>query len=252
MISETRHRLILETLQQRGTVTAQELAERLQTSISTVRRDLLALDSQGLLTKVHGGAAMREIRLSSSELDMLTKEGLNTAQKQDIGRTAAAMIKADDFVFIDAGSTTLQLIQALSGDALKAVYVTNGLAHTRALSQKGCAVYVPGGQVKQRTEAIIGATAINSLRRYNFTKAFLGVNGVSADHGYTTPSIEERELKEAALRASAETWFLADSSKFGKVYSAGICGIREAFFITDRLPDESYRLYTTVKEAEPA
>ena len=252
MISETRHRMILETLQQRGTVTAQELAELLHTSISTIRRDLLTLDSQGLLTKVHGGAALREVRLSSAELDMLTKEGLNTAQKQVIARTAAAMIRADDFVFIDAGSTTLQLVHALSGEALKAVYVTNGLAHTRALSQKGCSVYVPAGQVKQRTEAVIGATTLNSLRHYNFTKAFLGVNGVSTDHGYTTPSIEERELKEAALRASAETWFLADSSKFGKVFPAGICGIREAFLITDRLPDESYRLYTTVKEADPA
>ena len=252
MISETRHRLILETLQQRGTVTAQELAERLQTSISTIRRDLIALDSQGLLTKVHGGASLRDLRLSSGELDMLTKEGLNTEQKQAIARAAAAMIRADDFVFIDAGSTTLQLVQTLSGEALKAVYVTNGLAHTRALSQKGCSVYVPGGQVKQRTEAVIGATALNSLRHYNFTKAFLGVNGVSLDRGYTTPGIEERELKEAVLRASAETWFLGDSSKFGKVFPAGICGLREAFLITDRLPDLSYRLYTTIKEADPA
>ena len=250
MISETRHRLILETLQQRGTVTAQELAELLRTSISTIRRDLLALDGQGLLTKVHGGAAMREVRLSSAELDMLTKEGMNTAQKQAIARTAAAMIKAEDFVFIDAGSTTLQLIHALTGEALKAVYVTNGLAHTRILTQKGCSVYVPGGRVRQRTEAVVGATALAGLNCYNFTKAFLGVNGISPDRGFTTPGIDEREIKAAVVRQARETWFLADDSKFDRVYSAGICPIRSANILTNRLPNESYRTLTNIKEAE--
>ena len=242
--------MILELLQRQETATAQQLAEYLHTSISTIRRDLITLDSQGLLIKVHGGAARKETLLSSSEMDMVTKEGMNIEEKRSIARAAALMIQADDFVFIDAGSTTLQLIYALSGEALKAIYVTNGLAHTRALSQKGCTVYVPGGRVRQRTEAIIGATALNSLSRYNFTKAFLGVNGISLEHGYTTPGIEERELKASVIRQSRESWFLADSSKFEKVYSAGICAIREAGMITNRLPDERYRLHTTVKEAD--
>lgn len=250
MISETRHRMILNVLEREGTVTAQQLAELLHTSLSTIRRDLIALDRQGLLLKVHGGAARKETHLSSAELDMLTKEGMNIEEKRAIARTAASLIRPDDFVFIDAGSTTLQLVHALSGKALEATYVTNGLAHTRALSQMGCSVFVPGGRVKQSTEAIVGATALNDLSRYNFTKAFLGVNGISLNRGYTTPGVEERELKAAVLHASEETWFLGDSSKFERVCPAGICAIREAGLITDRLPDERYRAYTVIKEAE--
>ena len=250
MIAETRYRLILDLLQRHGSATAQELAERLGTSISTIRRDLIALDERGLLKKVHGGATKNEAQLSSVELDMLTKESLNIEEKQSIGWLAASMIHAEDFVFIDAGSTTLQLIQAISGEALYATYVTNGLAHSRALTQKGCAVYVPGGQVRQRTEAIVGATALASLSGYNFTKAFIGVNGVSLERGFTTPGVEERALKAAVIRQSKEAWFLADASKFGKVFPAGICDLRGAGIITDRLPEERYRLYTTIKEAD--
>ena len=249
MIPETRQRLLLDLLRQQRTASVQELAQTLETSVSTIRRDLLALDEKGLLQKVHGGAAVKE-QQSAEELDMLTKEGLKLPEKQAIGRAAAAMIRADDFVFIDAGSTTLQLVRAIEGEALQAIYVTNGLAHTRVLTQKGCSVYVPGGRIRPRTEAIVGATALESLSRYNFTKAFLGVNGVSADRGYTTPGIDERELKAAVVRQARESWFLADDSKFGMVFSAGICAMQTAFLITNRLPDEKYRNLTTIKEAE--
>ena len=90
----------------------------------------------------------------------------------------------------------------------------------------------------------------SNLIQYNFTRAFPGVNGVSVDRGFTTPGVEERAIKAAAVRMSRESWFPADSSKFEKVYSAGICTIQSAGIITDRLPDESDRNYTTVKEAD--
>ena len=250
MIAESRRQKILEALRRERSITVQALAELLEVSISTVRRDLITLDQQGLLNKVHGGAALSEVQVSSVEMDMVTKEGLKLPEKQAIGRAAAAMIRADDFVFIDAGSTTLQIIYALEGEALKAVYVTNGLAHTRALAQRGCVVYVPGGQIRQRTEAIVGVAAVNTLSQYNFTKAFLGVDGVSLERGFTTPRIEERELKAAVLRSSRESWFLADDSKFDKVFPAGICSLPNAGILTNRLPDESYRSYTIIKEAE--
>jgi DeoR family fructose operon transcriptional repressor len=248
MIAETRRKRILELVRQQKAVSVAELAESLDSSVSTIRRDLIVLDEQGLLSRVHGGAALYESQLSSVELDMVTKENLQQPEKQAIGRAAAAMIRSDDFVFIDAGSTTLQLVKAIEGEALKAVYVTNGLAHTRALTQKGCTVYVPGGRIRQRTEAIVGATALASLNQYNFTKSFLGVNGIDVRRGYTTPGIDERELKASVMHRSKECWFLADDSKFGRIYPAGIGAIENAFLLTNRLPDECYRSMTTVRE----
>ena len=250
MIAETRRQRILELLQQHRAVSVAQLAELLDSSVSTIRRDLIALDEQGLLNRVHGGAALDESQLTAIELDMLTKENLRQPEKQMVGRAAAAMIQSDDFVFIDAGSTTLQLVKAIGGEALKAVYVTNGLAHTLALTQKGCSVYVPGGRIRQRTEAIVGATALTSLNKYNFTKSFLGVNGIDMLRGYTTPGIDECELKASVMHRSKECWFLADDSKFGKIYPAEIGSIGSACLLTNHLPDEAYRSLTTIKEAD--
>lgn len=251
MLSQQRYELILEILHRQRTATVQELALALNTSESTIRRDLIALDRQGRLSRVHGGAALHQQALSALEPDMDTKQALNMAEKQAIGVYAAGLIRSGDFVFLDAGSTTLQVANALSGEALEATFVTNGLAHTRVLCRKGCNVYVPAGQVRQRTEAIIGAPALNCLHGYNFTKAFMGVNGISLKHGFTTPGIEERELKLAAVQSAQECWFLADESKFGQVYTAQICSLSRAGIITNRLPDPKYHSYTTIQEVEP-
>lgn len=90
-------------------------------------------------------------------------------------------------------------MRALAGDALKASYVTNGVAHARALARKGCRVYLPGGLLRPETEAIVGAPTVTSLQRYNFTKAFMGANGVALDAGFTTPDPEEAAVKAAAV-----------------------------------------------------
>ncbi len=250
MIAEKRHQTILDILNRQQSATVQQLAQELGTSESTIRRDLITLDNQGRLNKVHGGATALHQQFYANELDMMTKEGLYLPEKESIGRYAASLIHAGDFVYVDAGSTTIQLVNAISGEALKAIYVTNGLAHTRALARKGCMVYVPAGRIQQRTEAIVGTAVMNSLRRYNFTKAFLGTNGISLERGFTTPGIEEGELKAAVVQSAYESWFLADASKFGKVYSAGICELTRGSIITNRLPDLQYREYTSVKETE--
>lgn len=250
MIAETRYQMILDILNRQKSATVQQFAEALGISESTVRRDLVALGEQGRLNRVHGGATVLEQQFYSHEPDMMTKEGIFTREKQLIGQYAASLIREEDFVYIDAGSTTLQLVNAISGEALNATYVTNGLAHTRALARKGCTVYVPAGRIKQRTEAIVGAAVLTSLHRYNFTKAFMGVNGISLDRGFTTPGIEEGELKAAAIQSAYESWFLADESKFDKIYAAGICDLSRSSIITNRLYDERYREHTSIKEIE--
>lgn len=250
MFSEKRHQLILAIIQQQQSATVQQLSQELGISESTVRRDLNYLAQQGLVNKVHGGASAVVQEFISHEPDMSTKESLFTREKESIGRYAASLIHGDDFVFIDAGSTTIQIVNAISGDALNATYVTNGLAHTRVLARKGCSVYVPAGRIKPRTEAIVGTGVVNSLRRYNFTKAFMGTNGISSDRGFTTPGIEEAELKLAVIRSAYECWFVADESKFDKVYAAGICELSRAGIITNWLPDNAYRQFTTIKETD--
>ena len=248
MLAEERFSLIMEQLDRKRTVTVQELCEALNTSESTIRRDLTELDRQGKLNKVHGGATLPDSRFLADEPTMEAKETLAVEQKRSIAQAAAQLI--NDFVFIDAGSTTLELVRALTGDALKASYLTNGVAHARALAQKGCRVYLPGGLLRPQTEAIVGAPTVSIIQQYNFTKAFMGANGVALEAGFTTPDPEEAAVKAAAVHRARETWFLVDDAKFARIYPAVIADLQGGAILTNRCPNPKYKQFTLVKETE--
>lgn len=250
MLAEERLAKILDLLTEKRSATVQELCEALNASESTVRRDLTELDRLGKLNKVHGGATLPDSQFLADELTMDVKQALAIAEKRDIARAAAMLIRPQDFIYIDAGTTTLALVQALSGSALEAHYVTNGIAHARLLAQKGCKVFVPGGMLRPNTEAIVGAAAVASLQAYNFTKAFLGANGVDLQAGFTTPDPEEAAVKATAVRHARESWFLVDSTKFARVYPAVITELQGGAILTDRCPAPQYAKVTLVKETE--
>ena len=151
---------------------------------------------------------------------------------------------------IDAGSTTLELVRALEGEALQANYVTNGVAHARTLAQKGCRVFLPGGLLRPQTEAIVGAAAVSSLQQYNFTKAFIGANGVALEAGFTTPDPEEAAVKATVVHRARESWFLVDDAKFARICPAVIADLHSGAILTNRCPDPKYKQYTLVKETE--
>ena len=241
MLAEERFGQILNLLSKQRTATVQELCEALGTSESTIRRDLTELDRLGKLNKVHGGATLPDSRFQAEEPTMQTRA---------LAAAAAALIHAEDFVFIDAGSTTLELVRALEGEALQANYVTNGVAHARTLAQKGCRVFLPGGLLRPQTEAIVGAAAVSSLQQYNFTKAFMGANGVALEAGFTTPDPEEAAVKATVVHRARESWFLVDDAKFARICPAVIADLHSGAILTNRCPSPKYKQYTLVKETE--
>jgi len=248
MLAEERYAAILELLSRKGAATISELAEAVGTSESTVRRDLGSLDKAGRLNKVHGGATALESEFVSVERDVLTKESLNVEEKERIGAYAAGQVSDGDVIFLDAGTTTLHMAEHMT--AVQATFVTNGIAHARVLNQRGCRVYLLGGLLKPTTEAIIGIGAVNSLKQFNFTKAFLGVNGVTAAQGLTTPDIEEALVKTAAAQRAYMVYALADHTKFNKVFAATILPLDKACIITDYLTDQSLSQKTIIKEVD--
>ena len=169
-------------------------------------------------------------------------------QKDAIARYAAAQVTDEDLVFLDAGTTTLHMVEYL--DASRATFVTNGVACARRLVEKGLRAYVLGGLLKPRTEAVVGGVALEMMANYNFTKAFLGTNGISMQRGYTTPDTEEACIKEKAVQRAFASYVLADSTKFGKAAAITVCPLEKARIITDSLPDESYRRYTVIEEVQ--
>lgn len=103
--------------------------------------------------------------------------------------------RKNDFVFIDAGTTTERMIDYITEST--ATYVTNGFNHAKKLAKKNFTVYLVGGRIKQTTEAVIGAEAVDSILKYNFVKCYLGTNGISLSAGFTTPGIPmKRPLKK--------------------------------------------------------
>lgn len=231
MLTEQRHEIILNLISEKRSVTVTELKEILHTSESTIRRDLNTLDEQGKLTKVFGGAVEKETSVFTTELSVSQKSEVNIEEKKQIAMYAAKLIMSDDFVYIDAGTTTEYMIDYL--EEKNATYVTNAVTHARKLAVSGFKVILIGGELKGITEAVVGNQAILTIDRMNFNKGFFGSNGITEKSGFTTPDINEALVKETAFNHCHFKYVLADSSKFGKTSAVTFGNIGEATIITD-------------------
>ncbi|MBP0955886.1 MAG: DeoR/GlpR transcriptional regulator [Oscillospiraceae bacterium] len=247
MLTEERHSIILEQVKQNKSVTLTELCELLGASESTIRRDLTALDERGLIKKVHGGAISTDDRsLNLVEHDVESKSKLFTEEKIAIARYAASLVDDGDFVYIDAGTTTEKMIDFLPDK--KVTFVTNAFVHAKKLAQRGFKVYIPAGEIKVTTEAIVGAECVSSLQGYNFTKSFIGANGISLSAGITTPDRNEASVKSAAVQNSKTIYVLADHSKFNQIASITFAQLGRVKIITDKLQDKKFHTKANIKE----
>jgi len=239
MLTEKRQEEILKLLDTNGSVTVNELKNRFHASESTIRRDLNTLHDMGALVKVFGGAVKVESKIKIKEEKVEQRKEQHMEEKQRIAQYAASLVEPDDFVYIDAGTTTGAMIPYLSEK--KATYVTNAVFHALQLAEKGMHVILVGGEMKAATEAIVGNEAYNNLQKYNFTKGFWGTNGVNRREGFTTPDINEALVKECAIKHTQEPYILCDSRKFYQICPIRFAEFDDAVIITDCLPDESYK-----------
>ena len=240
MLSEQRKNEILNAVNDKGSISVTELRDSLGASESTIRRDITELDREGKLIKVFGGAMSVTEKESFDELSMQQKSAINLDEKRAIGETAAALIQPGDYVYIDSGTSTAFLCDAISEK--NAVYVTNAVAHAKSLVLRGFKVFLIGGELKETTEAIIGETAILSLQKYHFSIGFFGTNGISLKRGFTTPDIREATMKKVAMQCTDKQrrYILADHEKFGVISTVKFGDISDANVITDSRPADKY------------
>ena len=246
MLTEERYSIILETVNKQRSVKLSDLCVLLDTSESTIRRDLNALAEKGMLTKVHGGAIALDDSFTFIEHNVEEKSKLFAVEKEAIAKFAASLVSNDDFVFLDAGTTTEKIIDYLP--ERNATFVTNGLIHAKKLAQRGFKVFIPAGEIKLTTEAIVGAECVLTLQNYNFTKCFMGVNGISLSAGLSTPDKNEASIKTAVLNNSQKVYVLADHSKFDKVTSVTFAPLNRGKIITEKLEDRKYLTKASIKE----
>jgi DeoR family fructose operon transcriptional repressor len=172
---------------------------------------------------------------------MIEKSFKNLHEKRLIAKYAAGLVEEGDCIYLDAGSTNIEMIEFLTAKDI--VVVTNGLMHVAPLINKGIATYLIGGFLKAKTNAFIGRGALASLDLYRFDKCFLGVNGIHPQFGFTTPDQEEAMVKQKAISLSRESYVLADSTKFSEISFAKIADIHRAAIITNELDDDSEQIY---------
>ncbi|WP_124057702.1 DeoR/GlpR family DNA-binding transcription regulator [Vaginisenegalia massiliensis] len=248
MLTPDREEYILRKLNEERTVKLQELMEEMNVSESTIRRDLSQLEERGLLTRVHGGAKLN-YRLDS-EPSYDEKVSQNNQEKIMIAKRAASFIKNGEVIFLDAGTTTLRLIDFL--EQKPSIVVTNGLRQAEILSRAGYHTLLLGGTVKQGTQAIVGNMAQAQIQQYRFDKAFLGMNGIHPELGLTTADDEEAAIKQTALKHASRAIVLVDHTKFNKVNFCKVGNLDEVTIVTDHLDNKlkkEFSHFTTLLEA---
>ncbi|MBO0935840.1 DeoR/GlpR transcriptional regulator [Fibrella sp. HMF5335] len=206
---QSRKRLILQTLEQAGTADVHELALLLQTSDMTVRRDLVELAAQGLLYRTRGGA-MR-LDLASTPVRFDNKIAQRVEQKTHIARLAAEFIHEGDIMFMDCGSTVFQLCQFIRHKRIQVI--TNSLPVMAELLGSSVTVNLIGGEVDAARQAVHGLMAERHISFYRATRAFIGVDGVSATNGLSANSEHEASTAMAMAQQAQHAYLLCDSSK---------------------------------------
>ncbi|ADX24372.1 Fructose repressor [Streptococcus dysgalactiae subsp. equisimilis ATCC 12394] len=209
-------------------VALEDLMQLLDSSESTVRRDLGELEQEGRLHRVHGGAEL--FHSLQEELSNQEKSVKNSQIKQALAQKASRFVYDNDVIFIDAGTTTEFLLPFLQGKNV--TVVTNSIHHATRLVDLSIKTIIIGGYVKQTTDASIGSVALEQIRQMNFDKAFLGMNGV--DEAYlTTPDMEEAVIKKAVIANAKVSYILVDGTKIGQVSFVKVAAIDQVTIITE-------------------
>ena len=239
MLTEERYSRILAIVDSEGSATVADLVRRLDISESTVRRDLAAMAEKGLLVKVYGGAiSASHTKIKAREESVPRRTTRFAAEKDRIARYAASLIRPDDFVFLDAGTTTERMLDYVTPGP---TFVTHAVSHALRLSSLEIRVILLGGEMKATSEIVFGEGTIQALSRFRFTKGFFGTDGISLTDGYSTPDPREAAVKAVALSACRQGYLLADASKFNAESNVRFARFEDAIILTDRAPEGDFR-----------
>lgn len=233
---EERQDKIVKYIEKVEKATIEEIMSLLKISRSTVRRDLIDLERKNLIIRTRGGALKKEY--FKYEFSLNEKKDLNLDKKKKIAQITKRFINEGDIIYISGGTTTLELAKILF-DIKDLIIFTNAINILLELANNsGIEIKLVGGDFRKKTFSMVGQEAINYLDRYNFNKAFVGVNGISVSEGFTTPNELEAIVDGEIIRRTKEVFILADETKFGAVAFSTICKIEDVnYIITNNLPN---------------
>jgi len=221
MLPAERRARIVAALKAHRAVRVTTLSEDLGVSEITIRRDLRLLELEGVLARTHGGAVQRQ-RVTD---EPLYEENLvaHAAEKDRIGKAAAAMIEPRDTVFVGSGTTVVQMLRHVDPN-LEARVVTHNLAAAAEARGRRLELVFLGGLYRPQLDAVEGTWSQDMIQHFNADRAFLGADCLDPRAGLTTPSIAVAAVELAMIRRTrGEVVVLADASKLGLVGAVVIC-----------------------------
>ncbi len=225
MLKVARHQAIVDYLVEHGRARGVALARHLAVSEMTLRRDLEELEARGTLKRVHGGAVLA----SGADPGYWLRHREAQDEKREIGHAAASLVDGVQSVYLDTGTTAVEVARALAARSLRerlrirvathAVNVASELA-----SAPGISVYLVGGEVSQQTLGTFGPDALMQIGRLNVDLFFLAVTGIHIEQGFTNSSAVGLEAKRTLVQRARKTYVVADSSKWGRTSLLNVCG----------------------------
>jgi len=234
MAASVRQSEILKLVRRQGACTIGELAERLEVSDETIRRNVKPLVSEGLVLKVHGGIILPD-RFQEAPIQRRMQD--HKEAKERIAALVAQQVRDGDSLILDTGSTTTYVARALM-DHANLVVVTNSpqIAGTLA-TRNGNRVFMAGGELRAHDAAAFGAETIDFLRRFQMRYAILSMGAVHAERGFMVYHLCEAEFSRAAIAQSDRCIVAADCSKFDHSTLVRICPLDEVdLLVTDAPP----------------
>ncbi len=221
MLTGQRKQLLMARLGKDGRIVAKDMSAELNLSEDTIRRDLREMARDGLLQRVHGGA----LPASPTIANLAARRTMATDEKQRLGRAAAKRIESRQRVFIDGGTTHMELVRNLPLD-LQCTIITHSPAVAAALEPHAAAVILIGGTIFRHSMVAVGAAALDAINRIRADLAFVGLTGLHPREGGTTGDFEEAAIKRAIIARSAETVVLLTAEKIGAASAHGVCDVK--------------------------
>ena len=238
--SESRREQIMELIHSQGRVKVAELSDKYGISEVSIRKDLEALEAQGQLTRIHGGAVgMNKLYVN---MDLNERFKTNAAAKKSVAELAARFIDDNDTIMMNAGTTLTYVLRALRGKKNISI-VTNSVQNaTEAALFPSFNVILLGGELDSKYQFTYGRDAIHQLENYHATKCILSVDGISAEAGLSLYYSNEAPLVRKMIEYSSSTIVVADSSKVGKSVFAKISGAEKMNMLITNSTDKTEQL----------
>ncbi|MFD1064962.1 DeoR/GlpR family DNA-binding transcription regulator [Oceanobacillus locisalsi] len=236
MMKAQRVTAILEYVKEKESVSLDELVDRFDVSKNTIRRDIQELVDEEQLIKVYGGVSISK-PLTVPYQDRKIKQ---FHEKQTLAKLAAKFIDDGDIIFIDSGTTTVELLDFIKYKNI--TIVTNNLDFTLdASAYPNLNIYSTGGVFERSTRSYVGTESAEIIQKYNFNKAFMASTGLSLDKGITNSSPLETQLKAKVIQKSEQVFILVDHTKFDKYALTTYCNFDNIdYLITNQEPPQEY------------